>query len=531
MKNRKRMLSVLLILVMMFQFSIPVFGADGTETEKAIRRTAAYLQKVVKEPQISTIGGEWTVIGLARGEADAPAYFEAYYKAVKETVKEKNGVLHGRKYTEYSRVALALTAIGADPSDIGGYDLLKPLKDFEKVTAQGINGPVWALIALKNNGNGAEEICQKYVDMILARQLPDGGWNLSGESSGSADPDVTGMTLQALSQYAEQPAVKTAIEAALGCLSRLQDSTGGFSSYGTNNSESVVQAIVALGELEISLTDARFVKSGNTLLDVLLRYQNKDGSFRHSDDGESNLMATEQGLYGLVSAWRNLEGKSSLYQMDDVKFSVGKAEDSSEEKQNDTQKPEMPAEEKTFADIQGHSVQKEIEALTSRGIISGMDEDHFAPDATMTRAQFASIVVRALGLPQGGETPFRDVKTGDWYWGAVGTAYSVGLVSGKTAQTFDPNGTITRQEAASMVERAAKRCGMDTAMDEYAIQNMLTQFGDYPSVANWARGSVAFCYSKNIMNQNDWNIEPARNITRAEVAQMLYRLLERAELL
>ena len=526
MKKMKRVLSVLLILVLMFSNAVSAFASDKTELEKKIAVTAAYLQKIVKDPQISSIGGEWAVIGLARSSAEVPmTYFKTYYENVEKEIKEKKGILHSRKYTEYSRVSLALTAIGADPSDVGGYDLMEPLADYEKVTEQGINGPVWALIAL----NGTEEICQRYVDVIISKQLPDGGWNLSG--NGSADPDVTGMVLQALANYKEQPAVKTAVEQALLCLSRLQDDTGGFSSYETNNSESIVQVIVALGELGIPLTDTRFVKEGNTLLDALLTYWNKDGSFSHTGDGESNLMATEQGFYGLVSAQRNLKGENSLYHMDDVLLTVGDKEDFSAEKQGDIEKTEVIAAGKTFVDIQGHEMQTEIEALASCGIISGMNEDSFVPDATMTRAQFASIVVRALGLPQKEADVFSDVKKGQWYWSAVGTAYNYGLVSGKTATVFDPNGTITRQEAASMVARAAKCCGMDTAMEEYEIQNTLTLFGDYPSVADWARESVAFCYKENILDKEDWNIEPVRKINRSEVAQMLYHLLKNADLL
>ena len=82
-----------------------------------------------------------------------------------------------------------------------------------------------------------------------------------------------------------------------------------------------------------------------------------------------------------------------------------------------------------------------------------------------------------------------------------------------------------------MVTRAAKHCGVDTNMNEYEMQNTLTLFGDYPSVSGWAREGVAFCYSRNILDQSDWDIEPTRNITRSEVAEMLYHLLEQAELL
>ena len=526
MKKMKRLVSAMLILVLTLSCTVSAFAADQTDLEKRINKTINYLQKTVKEPQISSVGGEWTVIGLARSGADIPdTYLEEYYETVKEEVKMKKGVLHARKYTEYSRVSLAMMAIGAEPSDIGSYDILKPLLDTEKVLYQGINGPVWALIALNNSPYAKNDICQRYVDVILSKQLSDGGWNLSG--SGNADPDVTGMVLQALAGYQEQSSVKEATEKALSCLSQLQDEKGGFTSYGMNNSESIVQVIVALGELGILLEDARFVKNGNTLLDALFAYQNRDGSFSHTGDEKSNLMATEQGLYGMVSAWRNMTGKSSLYDMDDVTISVREKK----APQQDAEKVESKYSEKTFADIQGHEAKRKIEALASRGIISGMDADNFAPDATMTRAQFASVIVRALNLPQKQADVFSDVRKGDWFWSAVSTAYYHGLVSGRTETTFDPNGTITRQEAASMVARAAKYCGMDTSMEQGAIMNQLTLFGDYPSVSNWARESVAFCYKEGILNQDDWNIEPARNITRSEVAEMLYHLLDQAELL
>ena len=524
MKKMKRLVSAMLILVLTLSCTVSAFAADQTDLEKRINQTINYLQKTVKEPQISSVGGEWTIIGLARSGADIPeTYFEEYYETAKEEVKMKKGVLHARKYTEYSRVSLAVMAIGAEPSDVGSYDILKPLLDTEKVLYQGINGPVWALIALNNSPYAKNDICQRYVDIILSKQLSDGGWNLSG--SGNADPDVTGMVLQALAGYQEQPSVKAATEKALSCLSQLQDEKGGFTSYGMNNSESIVQVIVALGELGIPLEDARFVKNGNTLLDALFIYQNQDGSFSHTGDGKSNLMATEQGLYGMVSAWRNMTGKSSLYQMDDVNIFINRKE---YEKQP---MAETSVPKKTFADIQGHKTQKEIEVLASRGIISGMDDTRFVPDATMTRAQFASVIVRALNLPQKQADVFSDVRKGDWFWSAVSTAYYHGLVSGRTETTFDPNGTITRQEAASMVTRAAKYCGMDISMEQGAIMNHLTLFEDYPSVSNWARESVAFCYKEGILNQDDWNIEPARNITRSEVAEMLYHLLEQAELL
>ena len=204
-------------------------------------------------------------------------------------------------------------AVGAEPSDVGSYDILKPLLDTEKVLYQGINGPVWALIALNNSPYAKNDVCQRYVDIILSKQLSDGGWNLSG--SGNADPDVTGMVLQALAGYQEQSSVKEATEKALSCLSQLQDEKGGFTSYGMNNSESIVQVIVALGELGIPLEDTGFVKNGNTLLDTLFAHQNKDGSFNHAADQAPMPVSAYQSLMALSSLQRCDRGVNPFYTM------------------------------------------------------------------------------------------------------------------------------------------------------------------------------------------------------------------------
>ena len=149
----------------------------------------------------------------------------------------------------------------------------------------------------------------------------------------------------------------------------------------------------------------------------------------------------------------------------------------------------------------------------------------------MTRAQFAAIVVRALGLMPKATDAFTDVAADKWYTSYIGTAYSYGLINGRGNGIFDPDGTITRQEAAAMVARAAKLCGMDTELETNESLNILAQFGDYITVDEWAREGVAFCYGENILDQRDLNVEPDRAILRCEIAQMLYNMLDRAKLL
>lgn len=324
----KRILSLLVVLVLLAGVSSPALASSGkTELTEAIEKNASYLLGAVEKPQFGSSGGEWLILGLARSGAAVPqSYFDRYCAAVEAYVKNCKGVLHTKKYTEYSRVIVALTAIGADPANVAGYDLLAPLGDYDTTAGQGLNGVVWALIALDsgsydmpaNESATTQATRQMYVENLLSRQLEDGGWNLS--RTGRSDTDMTAMTLQALAKYQDQPEVKAAVEKGLERLSALQNEDGGFSSYGVANAESCVQALVALCELGIDIKDPRFVKNGTTVLDKLLSYQNTDGSFNYkSEDSGSNMRASEHALYGLAAALRAMEGRSPLYRMDDVK--------------------------------------------------------------------------------------------------------------------------------------------------------------------------------------------------------------------
>lgn len=539
----KRGTGLLLAFALLLSLSISAFAAE-TDLTAAVQGSAKYMLQTVREPQVGSVGGEWAVIGLARSGYDVPQkYWDDYYATVEGYVEDHKGNLHDKKYTEYSRLIVALTAIGADPSNVAGYNLLTPLGDFEKTIWQGINGPIWALIALdagnydipKNQNSKTQATRQMYVDEILARQLNDGGWNLTDKGgAGESDPDITGMALQALAGYQSQPKVQTAIDRALAYLSAAQERDGGYASHNTSSSESVVQVIVGLCALGIDLNNTRFVKNGHTLLENLLSYRQANGSFLHTSAGNGDSqMASEQGLYGLVAAQRAATGKSALYRMNDVTIHVSGAAGETvglPGKHKDV-KPVPVSGSVSFGDVTGHANQKAIEDLASRGIINGKGENRFDPNATMTRAEFAAIVVRALGLTPKATNAFTDVTADAWYAPYVGTAHSYGIITGVGSGRFNPNGTITRQQAAVMVARAAKLSGMDTELENYEILNVLAQFTDYVTIAQWAQEGVAFCYSEDIFNQSDLNVEPTRAILRCEIAQMLYNMLDSAKLL
>ena len=540
MKQIRKLAALILVLSVLFSLAVPTLAASSVQTE--MQGSAAYMVSAVKAPEVSSIGGEWAVLGLARSGYSVPKdYFDNYYANVEKYVKSCKGVLHERKYTEYSRVILALTAIGRDPSNVAGYNLLMPLGDFDKTIWQGLNGPIWALIALdsgnydipKNTSAKTQATRQLYIDEIIKNQMKDGGWSLTG--TGDSDVDITAMALQALAKYQDQKAVKSATDSALSWLSKNQDSKGGFASWGTMNVESVAQVIVALCELGISLDDSRFVKNGHTLAENLLSFRQSNGGFYHVLDGSdgNNQMSAEQGFYALVAINRAENGKNSLYRMGDVIKATTKPSTTVKKGSADASVsvPAVTAPGTTFSDVKNHANKAAIEALASRGIINGMGQGTFMPNKTMTRAEFAAIVTRALGLTAKDTKVFSDVPSSKWYAGYIGTANSSGIVNGVGNGKFNPEGTITRQEAAAMVARAAKRCGLDTEMDAGATKDVLAQFGDYRSVASWAKESLAFCYYTNILDQSALKIEPTKAILRCEIAQMLCNMLTAAELI
>ena len=550
----KKIIPVFLAFVLLTGLAAPALAASKSELDNAINSTAAYMLETLKNPQVDSVGGEWAVIGLARSGYSVPdSFFEGYYKTVERYVQEHGPILHDLKYTDNSRVILGLTAAGYDPRDIAGQDLTVALGDFERTIWQGINGPVWAIIALDsldypiplNPQAQTQATRDMYIAEILRRQTPDGGWNLTAGAGGApvkqgerGDADLTGMALQALAKYRGKPEVDAAIDKAISFLSDRQDKAGGYAtsySAGSSALESAVQALVALCELGIPADDKRFVKSGKTLVDSILSFKNSDGSFRHSVDGSGrDQMSTEQALYALVAAQRAAEGKKTLYNMTDAnQMTTGSGQQTIglPGKHDDVKQRQITAPDKTFPDIQNHINKAAIEGLAAREIIGGRDSGLFDPDSTVTRAEFAKMVTFSLGLPEKRNTIFTDVRASDWFEDAVASAYYYEITKGTTATTFKPYGTITRQEATVMVARAAALCGMDTKRGEVEIRNTLAPFGDYRSVENWAQVALAFCYDTGILDDSEFDIGPTVAIKRCEVAEMLYRLLDRANLL
>ena len=288
------------------------------------KTTGDYIEKLPGD-ELNAFGSEWYILGLARSGRKV---FDDYYKAIEKYVSEnidENGRLDEKRATDNAKLVLVLSALDKDVTDVGGHDLLKALSDMDYVTQQGLSGAIYALLAFdcrcydipsadKNVEQTSREGLVKY---ILDKQLKDGGWAYSGDK---AEPDMTAMALQALAAYYKTDAkVKEAADKAVTCLSKLQNTTGGYDSYGSVNSESAAQVITALTALGIDPdNDARFVKNGVSVLDSLCGFYVDGGGFRHVSDGKLDPTATAQGYYALAAYYRFADSQTALYDMTDL---------------------------------------------------------------------------------------------------------------------------------------------------------------------------------------------------------------------
>jgi len=522
---------------------------DPVSWEYAKNRALDWIQAASPNPIVGSVGGDWTILALARSgrvTADDPqvqawlADLDRILTDV-ERLSQSHDIQNPpsvgtfpaalRRWTDFQRVTIALSALGLDASNLGGHDLTA-IFEYTPVTQrhalnQTINGDIYALIALDTMPYyGGRD---GFIQVLINTQREDGTWSLNPAMPTSpADISVTAMAIQALALYHNDPTVADAVANAMDWL-RAQT---------FEDPEGISQMIVALTTL-----GSEFAEEAAYYVNHLLRWFDPvSGGFRRPNPHDPvNHMATEQAAYALTAYWRFVNGMTSLYDMSDAFAETNETTEPSPTPQPnvyglpgrhaDVRRIEVIAQGRTFEDIRNHANRNAIEALASRGIINGRSENAFDPAATMTRAEFAAIITRALGLPARPNAGFTDVSPNAWFAGAVDTAFYYGIVNGVSSTMFNPHGTINRQEAAVMVARAARLTGMDTDLGEVETLNLLAMFGDYRTAARWAWSSLAFCYREGILDDAEFYIQPLIAITRGEIAEMLYRMLGRANLL
>ena len=320
-----------------------IFEPPTVTYQDAFDDVLSFVRLQVPSPQIDSVGGEWAVIALNRGGITDIAWNSAYLDTLEAFLRDSGNVysydsvtgivkIHSVKITENERVILALTSMGVNASNFRGFDLVSALLEKDgsgeyKLAAQGVNGVIFALIALDSGDylDNAEGVAlrQWCIEYLLDCQKTNGGWDLLGSLSGYADADITGMALQALAPYyASNAQVKVAVEKAVYALQDTQEADGSFS-YGSEgkSSESTVQVLVALTALGYDGTsDGSFLFS---VIENLLTYRDESsGGFKHTMSGSVDQMASEQAAYALVAYDRYVSGKNSLYDMSDIELVV-----------------------------------------------------------------------------------------------------------------------------------------------------------------------------------------------------------------
>lgn len=183
---------------------------------------------------------------------------------------------------------------------------------------------------------------------------------------------------------------------------------------------------------------------------------------------------------------------------------------------------------KTFKDISNHWAKDDIEYMASKYITDGITPDTFNPEGNVTRAQFAAFLIKLLNVPyQTKATPFTDVKSSDWYYNDVTTAYNIGLVKGVSPDKFAPNDNITREQMAAMALDALKYMGKDTAISQDEVTKFLAQYKDTKDVSGWAKEAVAASVKYNIMNgMTQVTYSPLSTSTRAQAIAVISRLFD-----
>ncbi len=323
---KKRILAGMLLLICLVMQIIPSVyaGAEPVTIKKLetaidsivsweIKQSGAkslkeWVEEILPE-SAGTSSADWLAVSLSQYSMDVS--FEPYRNALENYIEH----MDSRKGTDYQRAAIALSAFGEKNSFIR--ETIET-----KAGSLGIMSYVYALILMDTKAYENETVTRdEIIKQILSLQTEDGGWALSGKNG---DVDITAMTIQSLALYKKEKDVNAAIKKALNLLSRCQSEDGDYKSYGTANAESTAQVLLALSSLRIDWqNNSRFQKNGHTVLDGLMKYQKKDGSFSHTYQGNSDGIATVQAMYSMIAAWRAEKGMTSLYRFTEKKAERG----------------------------------------------------------------------------------------------------------------------------------------------------------------------------------------------------------------
>ena len=484
------------------------FAVISNKKENKINITEE-MEKLVQHLQTDQTQSEWEDFGLARLEKTDN---QAILSEITKKLKESDGYF--RKITDYERYVLTIEALGGDPTNIGGYDLIEKIYNNERMTMQGTNGLIFALIAL-DSGNyqvpsTAKWNREKILADILTNQNKDGGFTLvNGDAS---DVDITAMAISSLVNYKDiRPEVKTTIDKAVNWLSSVQQASGGFIADGKENSESASQVIIALASADIDPQGPSFTKANGNVVENLLSYQSKDGGFANLKNEKSNQIASEQALLALLALDHYSKNLPSIYQFANQEI----------EKEVATSIPD-------FADVDQISdyALQSIYDVFDKGVMVGVGKNplRFAPKQNLTRAQFTAILVNLLEgeVSEQSNIVFKDVLPGQWYYNVVMKANELGIVRGTSNTTFSPNDPITREQVAVILARA-----FDLMVNENEPKPAV--YNDIANLNPYNQAAIQALYDHNLLKGYEGGqFKPKNYVTREMGAVIAERLSEKA---
>jgi len=407
------------------------------EVGTAADRCAAYIQQYHQAENYEEFCG-WTPISLRAVEKDfmnSQWQGETALATLEQDIKIKK-VSDLDTTTSLARYIIILQAAGKDPANFAGQNLVARLEKsqlpsgkFPDSIKNGgeelVNAHIWSMIAL-SAADASQWNRKQAVNWLKDQQHPNGGFNfVMGDTD--ADVDVSSAAIIALALSGEE-ANSQVLTQAIDYLRHEQLPGGGFASWQTENLESaamVMQALVAAG---INPDSATWSREGRKLIDIIMSYQLKDGSFSHIKNGKGNLMSSEQALMALGDY---IQGESVYLRM--KKETV----------------------EAVFRDLKtSDPAYTAVIKLADKGIMNGYPDKSFRPAASISRAEFAQVLALAKGgtlqaLP--GDKNFLDVNNSHWARKAIAYCTRMGWMQGVDSSNFAPEEQLSGAELLTVV--------------------------------------------------------------------------------
>ncbi|NPV89766.1 MAG: hypothetical protein HPY50_03190 [Firmicutes bacterium] len=308
---------------------------------------------------------------------------------------------------------------------------------------------------------------------------------------------------------------------------------------------STCEAIRALSALDPQKSDAEVQEAIRQGLTLLQRYQLSDGSFLAGMDDPAidtaEVIITLKKLGLKPDVWVSSSGKTAVDYMTEKVLNPDGSLGACQNIMDATwvldacaslnSPAAVPALRSGFKDIQGHWAEREILVMSGLGYVSGVGDQFFAPDSSVTRAQFATLLVKSLGIDpvMPVSSPFTDVPQSHWACPMINAAYQKGLISGVGSGIFAPDQRITREEMAVIVSNALKANGSDIGITQEQTKEIMDRYTDAGQVSGWAEESVAACIDKGLFvfnGRSAGQLAGREYASRAETVVVLERMLK-----